>query len=157
MLLRLMTIAVAFIVMGSDFAEPTQVTMFDKQQFAAYDAQVKSDLSQGTRYQEISAADQDKAMKILTDMEQRWQKADSEGKLNVSDSVDMVNDQEMVVTLLQHAAADSRRVCNVETPMGTKVRTKICRTVAQMKREQNDSQDALRNAQQKTYSQQSGN
>lgn len=119
----------------------------DKQQFAAFDTQVKSDFQEGTRYKEISPVDQDKVMKTLAKMEDRWQHADPAGKLNVNDTVEMANDQEVVTTILHHAAADSRLVCSRETPMGTKIAVNVCRTIAQLKREQNSSHDELRDMQ----------
>jgi hypothetical protein len=70
--------------------------------------------------------------------------------LNQSDSVEMANDQEIVATILHHAAADSRLVCQREVPMGSKIAVNVCRTVAQMKREQNSGQDQLREAQEQS-------
>ena len=140
------TAALAFMV-GTAVAEETEMHTFDKQQFAVYDAQVKSDI-QASGYKEIDPADLETVTKTLEQMEDRWQKADANGKLNVNDTVEMANDQEIVSNILHHAAADSRVICARETPMGTLISKKVCRTVAQMRREEKESQDALRQEQQ---------
>ena len=142
-------------VIGTAVAEDTQLTTFDKQQFATYDAQVKADL-QGTRYKEIAPEDQETVKKTLARMEARWQRADANGKLNVNDTVEMANDQEIVSNILHRAAADSRMICTRETPMGTLISKNVCRSVAQMRREQNDSQESLRQEQMQPQQRMSG-
>jgi len=143
MFIRWVTAAALACVIGTAAAEDTQMRTFDKQQFTAYDAQVKSDL-QGTRYKEIAPADQETVVKTLERMEERWKRADADGKLNASDSVEMANDQELVSNILHHAAVDSRVICNRETPMGTMISKNVCRTVAQMRREQDQAHEEMR-------------
>jgi hypothetical protein len=144
MFARSLLIAALVLACGVAMAEDTQMRTLDKQQFAAYDTQVKTDIQQGNRYKEISPANQETVMKTLGRMEDRWQRADADGKLNVNDSVDMANDQEVVSTILSHAAADSRLICDRETPMGTLISKNVCRTVAQMKRDQNEAHEEMR-------------
>ncbi|HEY2346087.1 MAG TPA: hypothetical protein VGH80_09400 [Xanthomonadaceae bacterium] len=141
------SLAMAALVLAIGTAAADEMRGLDKQQFSAFDAQVKTDFQQGTRYKEISPVDQDKVMKTLAKMEDRWQKTDVDGKLNTNDTVEMANDQEIVTTILHHAAADSRLICNREVPMGTNIAVNICRTIAQIKREQNGSQNELRDMQ----------
>ncbi len=143
MFIRLITAAILSLAVMTAVAEEAQMHTLDKQQFAAYDTQVKADL-QTSHYKEISPTDQETVLKTLERMENRWQKADADGKLNANDVVEMANDQEVISTILNHAAADSRLVCSREVPMGTLISKNVCRTIAQMKREQNDSQEALR-------------
>ena len=147
MFIRWVTAAALVCAIGAAMAEDTQMRTFDKQQFATYDAQVKSDL-QGNRYKEIAPEDQETVVKTLNRMEERWKRADADGKLNVNDTIEMGNDQEIVSNILHQAAADSRVICNRETPMGTKIAKNVCRTVAQMRREEKESQDSLRMEQQ---------
>ncbi len=146
MFIRLMTAAILSLAVGTAVAEEAQMHTLDKQQFAAYDTQVKADL-QTSHYKEISPTDQETVLKTLDRMENRWQKADADGKLNANDSVEMANDQEVVSTILHHAAADSRVICDREQPMGSLISKNVCRIVAQMKREQNESYEALRTEQ----------
>ena len=145
MTLRIITAAVLALAAGSAYAD--QMKVLDRQQFTAFDAQVKADFQDGIKYKEISAADQSKVLGTLTSMETLWQHADANGQLNVSDSIAMANDQSIVATLLHHAAADSRLVCRREVPMGTKIAVNVCRTIAQIKREQDSAQDELRDMQ----------
>ncbi|HEV2607043.1 MAG TPA: hypothetical protein VGT79_03580 [Xanthomonadaceae bacterium] len=146
--IRWVTAVALACVIGTAMAEEViPMRMLDKQQFATFDAQVRTDLQQGHRYKEISPEDQDILMKTLGRMEDRWQKADADGKLSASATVDNANDQEIVRTILNHAVVDSRLICDRETPMGTKIAKNVCRTVGQMRREQNDSQESLRQVQ----------
>jgi len=155
MFLRLITSAALFLAIGPALAagpaigDSTQITV-DKQQFALFETQVKADLDEGKRYKEITPENQTVVKNALERMEQRWQKAGPDGRLNQNDSVDMANDSEIVSAILKHAAADSRLVCSREIPMGSKIAVNVCRTIAQMKREQNGAQDQLREAQEQS-------
>lgn len=149
MILRLITTASLLVAASVAFADNVQMSALDKHQFDLWDAQIRDDFDAGMRYKEITSADQETVTTTLTKMEQVWLRADGNGKLGVSDSVEVGNDQQIVSTILDHAAADSRLVCDRETPMGTTISKKVCRTVAQIKRDQDESQDALRQVQSK--------
>jgi hypothetical protein len=56
----------------------------------------------------------------------------------------MVNDEQLVDNILQHAAADSRMVCRREQKIGSHFPVNVCKTVAQQKREQENAQDSMR-------------
>jgi hypothetical protein len=147
MFIRSLVLAALVLAIGPAFAQDSDLHLMDKQQFAAFDQQVKSDLQGHTRYREISQADQDDLLNTLAQMEARWQRADASGKLNVDDSIKMANDQEVVNTILHHAAVDSRVICSRETPMGTLISKNVCRTVAQIRRDQDSSRNELRDMQ----------
>lgn len=147
MFLRAVTTLTLLLAFGAAYAEETRLTVLSKQELVSFEAQVNKDFAEGKRYHEISLSDQDTITKTLARMDARWQKADADGKLNNNDTLEMANDQQLVATMLQHAAADSRLVCQEETPMGTRIGKNVCRTVAQIKREQDSSQKSLRDFQ----------
>lgn len=152
MFIRSLVLAALVLAVGPAFAGDDDLHLLDKQQFAAFDQQVKVDLQSGTRYKEISPADRDDLLNTLAQMEARWQRADANGKLNANDTVQMANDQEVVNTILHHAAVDSRVICSRETPMGTMIARNVCRTVAQIRREQNEAHDTLKDMQKQSQS-----
>lgn len=129
---------------GSVHADDAQPAMLNKHDFMAMKAQVGKDFTQDKRYREITPADQATVTKTLARMDARWQKAEDTAQLSLNDRVEMVNDEQLVDNILQHAAVDSRMVCHREDPIGSHLTKTVCRTVAQMKREQEKSQDSMR-------------
>ncbi|MBS0194159.1 MAG: hypothetical protein JSR34_07910 [Proteobacteria bacterium] len=98
------------------------------------------------KYHEMSTADQKKVNETLDRMEQRWQSA-GEGSPSQADMTELANEQEVVIGVLSSAAADSRVVCEREFPTGSNVPKNICKTVAQRRRDMQDSQAAMRTEQ----------
>ena len=141
--LRFITVALLLAV-GSAYADEQQLTMLNKHDFMAMKSKVGKEFEKGNRYREILPPDQEKVSKALERMEARWQKADDVSQLSPDDRVEMVNDEQLVDTILQNASADSRTICERSEPIGSHRPQTTCKTVAQMKREQEKSQGSMR-------------
>ena len=144
MLSRFIIVATMFLAAGTVYADDQQLNMLNKHDFMAMKSQVSKDFDQDKRYREITPADQETVKKTLARMEMRWQKAEDTAQLSPDDRIEMVNDEQLVDTILQHAAVDSRVVCHREDPIGSHLPKNICRTVAQQKREQEKAQSSMR-------------
>jgi hypothetical protein len=132
---------------GSVFADDSQPAMLNKHDFMAMKAKVAKDFQNGDRYKEILPEDKQTVITTLDRMDARWQKAGDASQLNPGDRIEMVNDEQLVDTILEHAASDSRVVCHREEPTGSHMPKTSCRTVAQRKREQEKAQSLIRDGQ----------
>jgi hypothetical protein len=141
---RTIAVFTLLLAFGSAMAEDNIPGIQSKQDFMAMKAKVNKEVGDGKQYKEISPEDQKVLMTTLARMDDRWQKADDVAQLNPNDRVAMANDQEVVITITQHAAADSRMVCQRVEPIGSHFPKNVCQTVAQMRREQDKSQDSMR-------------
>ena len=65
-------------------------------------------------------------------------------QLAVDTRVEVFNEQELVNTLLTEAREDSRQVCTREKKVGSHRTTTMCKTVAERRRDMEQSQGALR-------------
>ena len=144
MLSRFIIVATMLFIAGTVYADDQQLTMLNKHDFIAMKSQVSKDFDQDKRYREITPADQEAVKKTLARMEMRWQKAEETAQLSQDDRIEMVNDEQLVDTILQHAAVDSRTVCERTEPIGSHRPQSNCRTVAQIKREQEKAQSSMR-------------
>lgn len=142
--LRFIAAITMLLAAGSVHADDQQLTMLNKHDFMAMKSQVSKDFDQDKRYREIAPADQETVKKTLARMEMRWQKAEDTAQLSPGDRIEMVNDEQLVDTILQHAAVDSRVICHREDPIGSHMPKSICTTVAQQKREQEKAQSSMR-------------
>jgi hypothetical protein len=143
--MKLISIAALSLMLaiGGAMADDAIKGLQNKHDFIATKANISKDLG-SDKYKEIKPDDQKKLLATLDRMNTRWEKADDVAQLSPDDRVAMANDQEVVTGILQHAAADSRVVCQRENPIGSNLPTNVCRTVAQMHREQEQAQDAMR-------------
>lgn len=118
----------------------------DKPQFLAMKAEVTQSFDKHEdKYKELTPEDQKKVVDTLDRMNTRWQKADNLAALSPNDRTEMANDQEVVTTLLTHATAESRLVCERVMPIGSNLPKRVCKTVAQRNREMIEAQQSQRN------------
>lgn len=146
MFLRPVAALTLFFAFGAAHAADTQPAVLGKPEFVAFKAQVVKDFDQDKRYTEIKPEDRQTVTKTLARMEERWQKTGDSGQLSPNERIEMLNDQEIVATILDHAAADSRVVCHRAAPTGSHLPTTNCSTVAQRKRAQEKDQEMLRDS-----------
>ena len=78
---------------------------------------------------------------------------DSIQSLDTDDRTQLFNDQEMVNTVLTKARADSRTICRKQVRTGSHRLNQYCRTVAEIRNERENSQDAMRRFQRITLPQ----
>jgi hypothetical protein len=135
------------LAIGSAMADDGINGLQSKEEFAATKARIMKDIDGDKKYREMSPEDQKTLLATLSRMDQRWERVDAGGQLSPNDRVDMANDQEIVLTITQHASADSRMVCErVEAQESHRV-TNVCKTVAQLRRDQDNAQNEMRDAQ----------
>lgn len=104
------------------------------------------DLADGETYAEISADDREKVATSLRRIQRVLGEKGSMSALHPDERVELVNEQERVNNILSQAGADSRMVCTREATVGTRLATRVCRTVAERRRLQDASRKALENA-----------
>jgi len=133
------------LAIGAAMADDSIQGLQNKQQFQVMKADVtKSIAARDDKYRELSPDDQKKVLDTLARMEARWQKTDDLAGLTPPERIEMANDQEVVTTLLTHASADSRMVCERVATIGSNLPKNVCKTVAQRRREQKEIQDSAR-------------
>jgi hypothetical protein len=119
----------------------------DVSTFAESKAQIEADLKKGERYSELSASQRDEVRAALERMENRLQGVTSVAEMDARDRAELMNDQELVNTILTAAEEDSRLICKRTVKTGSHRPTTSCRTVAERRRERENSQQALRSMQ----------
>lgn len=117
--------------------------------FRAYREQVLADLSKGERYSEISPQDRATVTQSLQTMQTMVEKANgSVDRLDPDEKVAFFNHQEAVRNILSGAEADSRVVCKRERRVGSQMVQSSCRTVAEARRQREESRNRLSDFQQ---------
>jgi hypothetical protein len=120
-----------------------------------FEAQVKTlqrDLADGKTYSEL---DQKQRSDVSAALDRIRSALGSHG--GVVDSMpqetklQVFNDQELVNTVLTKGREDSRLMCTRETPIGSHRSVTYCKTVAERRRDREQSQDALRSAQRPVF------
>lgn len=101
-------------------------------------------LADGETYREIPAQDRQTVKDSLNRISSLLGDAQSADQLQEATKVEVFNEQERVNTLLTKAREDSRLVCTREKKVGSHRATNNCKTVAERRRDMDDSQNALR-------------
>ena len=103
------------------------------------------DLSDSETYAEISEKDRAEVRNALTRISDALRQAGgSVDQLSADSKTKVFNDQELINTILTSAREDSRMVCTREKKVGSHRTTSICKTVAERRRDMEESQGALR-------------
>ncbi len=142
--LRSVAALIVLLAIGNAMAEDGIHGLQSKQEFIAMKAKMLKDIGDGKQYKEIKAEDQKTLIAALNRMDERWQHVDDGDQLAPQARVEMANDQELVANITQHASAESRVVCERIEPINSHLPKNVCKTVAQMHREQDKAQDSMR-------------
>lgn len=110
--------------------------------FAAQRAEVQKNLADGETYAEISPADRASVIAVLDRMEALLS-GRPVSALSEAEKVQLMNDQSQVNTILTQAGEDSRLVCRREQSAGSRLARSQCLTVAERRRQRENSQDAI--------------
>lgn len=116
-------------------------------EFQAQKALFVKQLDDGKTYSEITPENRKTVEDLLDRMDKRVQSAGSVDKMSKDQQVAFFNDQEQVNTLLTKAREDSRLICSRDTPTGTHMPVTNCKTVAERRKDREDSQRTLQNLQ----------
>ena len=140
--------ALALMLAAVDVAATRQASDASED-FRAYREQVLADLARGERYSEIRPQDRATVTRSLQTMLTMVKNANgSVEQLNADEKVVFFNHQEAVRTILSGAEADSRMVCKRERRVGSQMVQSTCRTVAESRRQREDSRNRLSEFQQ---------
>lgn len=110
--------------------------------FAEQREQVLADLADGETYAEINPEDREQVVAALGRMQKLLGDSASPAALHPDQRTELLNEQERVNNILTQAGKDSRMVCNRERPVGTRLPTTVCRTVAERRRLQDASRQS---------------
>lgn len=116
---------------------------FDPVVFAQQRQALEREISTGERYRSIAPADRRQVMDALQRMQANLDGKASLSQLNEKERLAVFNDQELINSLLTQAAADSRLICTSETPVGTRLPKRTCKTVGERRLEREAARDTL--------------
>jgi hypothetical protein len=125
-------------------ADSAPLVKTEPAQFPSAKAQIVKDLKDGKTYAELTRTQREEVLAALDRIEAILDGTAEVSELDDKDKVQLINDQEFVNTTLTQAAEDSRLVCKSVRKTGSHRLTPSCRTVAEIRRERESSQEALR-------------
>ncbi len=128
---------------ASSAPEHTAVA-FDPAVFAEQKQALEHEIVAGERYRGIAPKDRERVLEALDRMEANLAGIRSVSELDERRRLAVFNDQELINVVLTQAAEDSRVVCTRETPVGTRLATKVCKTVGERRRDRESAREALR-------------
>lgn len=140
-MLKPLVVALAFM------APPAWASQVDvaegKGTLAQQRAAIEAEIRDGHDYAEITSDQLQKARGLMDRMEGLLG-GHQPTELTERERVELFNLQDEVNQILLAAEEDSRRICRREKPTGSHRSQTVCRTVAERKRMQEESQDHLR-------------
>lgn len=113
------------------------------QQFEVQRNMILSDLSEGEVYKAISDEHEVLVRDALERMAKTLEGVDDLDSLQPEQRAELLNDQELVNTILTSAELDSRVVCQRRGAVGSHFKTTHCETVAERRRRQEADSAAL--------------
>jgi hypothetical protein len=141
--LHVLAAAMALTLAGSAFsAEYILPTAASKAQFAEVRAHLIEQLN-SEQYRAITPDDKQTVMGALDRIQARYDKVASAAQLTDQDRVDIFNDQEVINTIVTHAAADSRLICEREMTTGSHLVKVICIPLGIRKARQSEANIAM--------------
>jgi hypothetical protein len=140
--------ALCAVILAVAFAAPANanppIVTADPQMFWQQREAIMADIAAGERYRELAAIDRVEVMRALDRIEALLGEKDSIAELTPAQRAELMNAQEIANTLLTTAAADSRLICTRERPVGSRMLTTTCKTVAERRSEREESQELMR-------------
>lgn len=106
-------------------------------------AKIRTELADGETYSEITPADRDTVLGLLQQMETQLEAAGGVEAMSEPQQVELFNAQEQINTILTGVRADSRVICRRTQVTGSHRRQVNCNTVAELRRQREQSQQEL--------------
>ncbi|HDS1105159.1 TPA: hypothetical protein QDZ64_000757 [Stenotrophomonas maltophilia] len=94
-------------------------------------------------YSEIGLEDKSRVQQALNRIKVKMNGREKVDELAAQERTDVFNEQEIVNTIMSRAQADSRMICRRERLTGSNMPQSVCLTVAQRRKAQDDSRQAL--------------
>jgi hypothetical protein len=128
-------------VMAADKAsgETAHVKAETSEAFAQAAAGIRSEMTQGGRYEFITTDEKTKANADLDAMTAMFQKSGSVAAMSQPERVQLFNTQEHLNGILTHSDRN-RLVCEHKAPIGTNIAVTSCKTVAEIEKMRRDGQ-----------------
>jgi hypothetical protein len=144
-----LAVALAIVVTPSVFAQGQEsaLALDVSASFVEQRERIRAEFADGETYSEIAREQQAEVQRALGRIESTLGEAGSVSELTPQERADLMNDQEMVNTILTLAREDSRLVCKRETKVGSHRTTTECATVAQRRKTREQSQSELQRGQ----------
>jgi hypothetical protein len=111
----------------------------DARDFDAHRARIEASLDDVSQLSELTRSQRDEIRNALSRMHKLLATAESVEALSPEAKMRIFNEQERVNTLLSDAKKQSRVICRAERPIGSNLKTRRCRTVAEIERERDAS------------------
>jgi hypothetical protein len=147
---RVSTLALLlFLVPLTGFAKDTaqkDMIQADPTGFAAQRAEIEKSMA-SDKYTELTRTQREEVDAALDRMEEILVSIESVDDLEHDQKEQLFNDQELVNNVLTQAREDSRMVCKKQQRTGSHRLNNYCRTVGEIRRERENSQDSLRRMQ----------
>jgi hypothetical protein len=121
-----------------------------KAQFHALKAKLASQL-ETDKYGEIKPDDKRTVLNALERIAWRYEGIANPEQMSEQDRVDMFNDQEIINTIITHAAADSRLICERTAPTGSHLVRVTCMTLAKRKERERMGQESMPHNENNTF------
>ena len=132
-------------VLGHATSPQWKVVADTPQAFEAQAAQVRKDMGPHGEYGGISLNDRQTVEADLDIIDALLHKRSSASKLNDVDQVALMNSQEQINAVLTRNE-NNRLICTLEARTGTKFKTKICRTQAEIDSIRRNSQKGFQDS-----------
>lgn len=142
-------VALAIVVSPTAYAQGQEIApaLDVSTSFAQQHERIRAEFDDGETYGEISPQQQADVQRALGRIKATLGEAGSVSELSAQERVDLMNDQEVVNTILTRAREDSRMVCKREKKVGSHRPTTQCFTVAERRRARELAQSDLERGQ----------
>lgn len=138
------TVVALFLAAAPALADSAPLIKAELSEFPSAKAQIEKDLKEGKRYSELTRTQREDVIAALERIEDALAGISAVSELSDADKAKLMTDQEWVNVLLTKAADDSRLICRQERKTGSHRPTTQCRTLAQIKRDQESAKDVGR-------------
>lgn len=144
-----LAVAFAIVVSPSAFAQEqdTAPALDVSASFAEQHERIRAEFADGKTYSEIAPEKRTEVQHTLGRIEATLGGTGSVSELTAQQRADLMNDQELVKTILTLAREDSRLVCKRDKQVGSHRATTQCATVAQRRNLREQSQSELQRGQ----------
>lgn len=147
MQVRLCVLLMVLLASSMALASAKESIKAEPSEFPARRAQIEKALSDPERYSELTRTQREELIRALDRMEKTLAGVASVASLDTNAQVQLMNDQELVNSMLTQGAEESRLVCRSEVKTGSHRKTTTCLTVAEIRRAREQSMHRLRQTQ----------
>lgn len=141
--MRLISLLICIALFPFAAAQAEVVIPLDHEGFNTARQAIETDLAEGQIYLEIPPRDQQQVLEALRHMGERMDGKQSLNDMSEADKLALFNDQELINQTLTRAAEDSRVICRRVIKTGSHRPTAKCKTVAEARRDREESQESL--------------